>query len=159
VIFATVGSHPTFEFDRLLRGLELLPGDDLVVQCGPGEPPANARRAERWMPFGEVLELMSRASHVVSHAGVGTILCAVRAGHVPIVVPRLRRFGETVDDHQLELARALAQIHRVIPIEEAAELVQAVEQAPARGSATELGGADLIAAVRQELVSGPASSR
>jgi UDP-N-acetylglucosamine--N-acetylmuramyl-(pentapeptide) pyrophosphoryl-undecaprenol N-acetylglucosamine transferase len=114
VIFATVGSHPSFKFERLLRALESIADEQLVVQHGPGESPANAARAARWMPFAEVVDQMELASHVVSHAGVGTILCAVRAGHTPVVLPRLRRFGETVDDHQLDLGQALARTGRVV---------------------------------------------
>ena len=83
MIFATVGSHPTFKFDRFLRLLDSLPGDDLIVQYGPGRSPINARHAMPWMPFEEVVEHMNSASHVVSHAGVGTILTAINAGHVP----------------------------------------------------------------------------
>jgi UDP-N-acetylglucosamine transferase subunit ALG13 len=152
VIFATVGSHPSFAFDRLLRALEAAAVKDLVVQYGPGKPPVNAVRAAQWMSFGEILEQMERATQVVSHAGVGTILCAIRAGHVPIVLPRLRRFEETVDDHQLDLARALASTNRVVLVEDADELASALERAPRRGSAATLDGGELIAAVRRELV-------
>src|SRR4029453_7051924 len=58
VIFATVGSHPTYSFERFLRALESLPGAELVVQYGPGEPPANAHRAVPWMTFAEIAEEM-----------------------------------------------------------------------------------------------------
>jgi UDP-N-acetylglucosamine--N-acetylmuramyl-(pentapeptide) pyrophosphoryl-undecaprenol N-acetylglucosamine transferase len=153
LIFATVGSHPTFEFDRFLRALEPLGGDEnLVVQYGPGTPPANARLAVPWMSFAEIVEHMERASHVVSHAGVGTILCAVQAGHVPIVLPRLRRFSETVDDHQLGLASALARTGRVVLAEDAALLSDLIRETPARGKAAALGGGELVAAVRRELL-------
>lgn len=152
MIFATVGSHPSYKFDRFLRALESVQVDDLTVQYGPGEPPTNVDRTVQWMSFAEILEQIDRASHVVSHAGVGTILCAIRAGHVPIVLPRLRRFGETVDDHQLELGRALASTGRVILVEDAGELGAALEQAPKRGSAMALDGDTLITAVRRELL-------
>jgi UDP-N-acetylglucosamine--N-acetylmuramyl-(pentapeptide) pyrophosphoryl-undecaprenol N-acetylglucosamine transferase len=152
VTFATVGSHPSFRFDRFLRALESLPPGELVVQHGPGRPPRNATRAEPWMSFAEVVAQMERASRVVSHAGVGTILCAVRAGHVPVVFPRLRSFGETVDDHQLELGRRLAGDGRVILVEEEAELAAALAAAPPRGSGPTAAGEDLIAAVRAELL-------
>jgi UDP-N-acetylglucosamine transferase subunit ALG13 len=152
VIFATVGSHPTYRFERFLRALEALPGEDLVVQYGPGQPPPNAARAVPWMTFAEIAEHMDRAAHVVSHAGAGTILCAARAGQVPIVFPRLERFGETVDDHQLELARRLAEDGRVIVVEDEAALSAALGTAPSRGAEAALdAGADLIAAVREEL--------
>jgi len=152
VIFATVGSHPTYAFERFLRALESLPEADLVVQHGPGKSPANARRAVPWMTFAEIVAEMERADHVVSHAGAGTILCAARAGQVPIVFPRLERFGETVDDHQVELARRLAPDGRVILVEDKKELAAAIAAAPPRGAATGLDGSDLIAAVREELL-------
>lgn len=153
MIFATVGSHPTYRFERFLHALEALPpGEELVVQHGPGEPPANADRAVAWMTFAEVVEQMERAEHVVSHAGAGTILCASGAGQVPIVFPRLKRFGETVDDHQVELARRLAGDGRLVVVESAPELVEALASAPPRGAEAALeAGAELVAAVRGEL--------
>jgi UDP-N-acetylglucosamine--N-acetylmuramyl-(pentapeptide) pyrophosphoryl-undecaprenol N-acetylglucosamine transferase len=151
VIFATVGSHPTFAFERLLRGLETLAVHELVVQHGPGEPPANAVVAVPWMPFEEIVESMDRADHVVSHAGVGTILCAIEAGHVPIVFPRLERFGETVDDHQLHLASALVETGKVILVEDAARLAPALAEAPPCGEGRPGGGEALIEAVLGEL--------
>ena len=36
-------------------------------------------------------------------------MTALRLGHAPIVVPRLHRFGEHVDDHQLDIARRLQE--------------------------------------------------
>jgi UDP-N-acetylglucosamine transferase subunit ALG13 len=151
VIFATVGSHPAYGFDRFLRALESVPGE-LVVQHGPGEPPPNAARAVAWMSFPEIVEQMERAEHVVSHAGAGTILCAARAGHVPIVFPRLERYGETVDDHQLELARRLAADGTVAIAESESQLLAALGSTPPRGAeAALLAGADLVAAVRGEL--------
>jgi UDP-N-acetylglucosamine transferase subunit ALG13 len=152
VIFATVGSHPSFRFDRFLRALETLPGDDLVVQHGPGTPPANAHQAVPWMSFPEVLDHMNRAEKVVSHAGTGTILCATRAGHTPVVVPRLHRFEETVDDHQLDLARALAETGRIVVVEELDRLAAAVASTPPRGAAESNAGRGLVDAVRQELL-------
>jgi len=152
LIFATVGSHPTYRFERFLRALESLPGEELVVQYGPGEPPPHAARTVPWMTFAEIVEHMERAEHVVSHAGAGTILCAARAGQTPIVFPRLERFGETVDDHQVELARRMAEDGHVVVVESAAELAAAVAEAPPRGAESALdAGTDLIAAVRAEL--------
>lgn len=152
MIFATVGSHPTFAFDRLLRALECLPGAELVVQHGPGDPPANAREAIAFMPFEQMLERMALASAVISHAGVGSILCSLQSGHVPVVMPREARFGETVDDHQVELARALAPSGRIVLAEAAAEMPAAIAAAESR-DATPTGddAAGLLDAVRSEL--------
>lgn len=151
MIFATVGSHPTYKFERLLRALEGVEADELVVQYGPGTPPRNATVAVPWMPFEEIVANMGRADHVISHAGVGTILCAVQAGHVPLVFPRLKRFEETVDDHQLDLARMLTGTGKVVLVEDAEALPAALATAAPRGAAHDGGGEELIAAVRAEL--------
>jgi UDP-N-acetylglucosamine transferase subunit ALG13 len=50
-------------------------------------------------------------------------------GKRPIVVPRLRRFGETSDDHQLAFARRLADAGMVTLVEEPEKLAEALVQA------------------------------
>jgi UDP-N-acetylglucosamine transferase subunit ALG13 len=131
VIFATVGSTQ-IPFERLVRALERLPGEQLIAQHGPVPPPAGAAGSRAFMQFPEVIESMERADVVVCHAGAGSILCALRAGHTPVVVPRLKRYEETVDDHQVELARALAADGKVIAVEELGLLSEAVARAPRR---------------------------
>ena len=79
------------------------------------------------MGFAEMLEHFNAADLVITHAGVGSILCARRAGHVPIVVPRQSRYGEHVDDHQVELVRALEERDAVIGVWETEQLPQIVE--------------------------------
>jgi UDP-N-acetylglucosamine transferase subunit ALG13 len=156
VIFATVGSHPTFRFDRFLRALESLDVDDLVVQHGPGDPPSNAATAVAWMSFGDYLDHVYQAEKVISHAGIGTILNATRAGQTPVVVPRLRRFKETVDDHQLELARSLDGTGRVVVVEDLAELAAGLAAAAPRSDTRPTADSRLAEAVRLELLDEPA---
>jgi UDP-N-acetylglucosamine transferase subunit ALG13 len=146
VIFATCGSTE-FGFVRMMEALATLPAADLHVQHGPATPPACAA-AFAFLPFGRILEEMERADVVVSHAGVGSILCAVRLGHVPIIIPRLKRYGETVDDHQADLARALHERGTAIAVWSADELPGAVASVPARRTASELPPTSLAMAVR-----------
>jgi UDP-N-acetylglucosamine transferase subunit ALG13 len=152
VIFATVGSHPSFRFDRFLRALESLEVDDLVVQHGPGLAPASAAVAVAWMSFADYLDHIYQAEKVISHAGIGTILTATRAGQTPVVVPRLRRFKETVDDHQLDLARSLGQTGRVVVVEDLDELASMVAAAPPRSDIRPTADSTLANAVRRELL-------
>jgi UDP-N-acetylglucosamine transferase subunit ALG13 len=146
MIFVTCGSSP-MGFERLMRAVEVLPPSELTVQHGPVACPPCATGYD-FLPFGRVVELMQEADLVVSHAGVGSILCAHRAGHVPIVFPRLKRHGETVDDHQLELAQALAARGTVLLATTPDELRTVVESAPRRAARRTLNGEGLNAAVR-----------
>jgi len=132
VIFATCGSSH-IPFERMMRALAELPGDEMEIQHGPATPPACAR-AVAFLPFDQVVRRIERAEVVVSHAGVGSILCAVRAGHTPVIFPRLRRYSETVDDHQAELAEALAESGIVIVAEGPEDLAAAVASVPGRRS-------------------------
>jgi UDP-N-acetylglucosamine transferase subunit ALG13 len=146
VIFATVGSSPV-GFARMMHALEVVSPEELTVQHGPAPVPPGAVGYD-FLPFGRIVELMRDADVVVSHAGVGSIMCALQAGHVPIVFPRYERFGETVDDHQAELAAALAERGTVIVASDGHELLQAIASVPPRGQQRVLHGQDLNAAVR-----------
>jgi UDP-N-acetylglucosamine transferase subunit ALG13 len=135
----------------MMQALRALPAADLVVQHGPVAPPPCATGYE-FLPFGRVVELMQQADLVVSHAGVGSIMCALQAGHVPIVFPRLKRHGETVDDHQVELASALAARGTVLVATTPDELRAAVESAPRRASQRTMHSERLSTAVRAAIL-------
>ncbi len=145
MIFATCGSSPA-QFDRMMEALATLPPGELHVQHGPVAPPPCAR-AYDYLPFDRMVELIEAAEVVVSHAGVGSIMCALRAGHVPIVFPRLKRYGETVDDHQAELAEALEKRGTVIVAWSLEELGNCIVRVPPRSVANQIGGERLGAAV------------
>jgi UDP-N-acetylglucosamine transferase subunit ALG13 len=148
LIFVTVGTHHQ-PFQRLLDALAVLPGESLVVQHGHGPDPPGVAYAVAFMPFDEMLGHFGSCDLVITHAGVGSILAATRAGHVPIVVPRLKRFGEHVDDHQEQLTRALAASGKVVPVWDVRLLAEVAASARRRRPVTEEeGGVRLAAAVR-----------
>jgi UDP-N-acetylglucosamine transferase subunit ALG13 len=146
LIFVTVGTHGQ-PFARLLDALGTL-DEELVVQYGTGPAPAGVASATAFMPFDQMLANFRRAEKVITHAGVGSILCATREGHRPLVVPRRADLGEHVDEHQAELTRRLEERGRVIAVWETADLARLLAEAPPRGTVAAT-GADpaLIAAV------------
>jgi UDP-N-acetylglucosamine transferase subunit ALG13 len=151
LIFVTVGTHQQ-PFDRLLGALGQLDGSELVVQYGPAEPPPGVLRADPYMPFEQVLACMREAEAVITHAGVGSILCARREGHVPLVVPRRHDLREHVDDHQAELTRALEPHGGIVAVWDVAEL-GAMVAGPARPSGGSAGDTPaLCASVRAALL-------
>jgi len=156
VIFVTVGTHQQ-PFERLVRGLAALPADELVVQYGHAKPPAGVRRAVAFLSFAEMLDHFARADVVVMHAGVGSILCATNAGHTPIVVPRLKRYGEHVDDHQVHLIEELERLGKVVVVRDVAGLPAAVADAPPRRAPAERRSGPLQEAVRAALHGGRAA--
>lgn len=119
MIFVTVGSSP-FPFDRLLDAACELEGE-LVIQHGASRPPARGD-ARAYLGYDEFMDSLARAQVVVGHAGVGTAGAALRAGKLTVLVPRLARYGEAVDDHQMAFAHRLAQTGRAVCVEDLREL-------------------------------------
>lgn len=108
-VVVTLGTHERFRFPRLLRRLaELLPSDlDVLWQVGDTRIAAMPPGARQQVPMGELRQAMREADVVISHAGVGSALAAMQAGHRAVYVPRRRLHGEHVDDHQVAMAREL----------------------------------------------------
>jgi UDP-N-acetylglucosamine transferase subunit ALG13 len=69
------------------------------------------------------------SSLLIFHAGAGSIINAIRSGKVPVVMPRRKMFGEHINDHQFELARALEVTGKIVVAYEANELREAVRTA------------------------------
>ena len=107
MIFVTLGSQK-FQFDRLLRKIDELIDqgiitDEVFAQIGSsGYIPQNFKYT-RFMDRGEFAEFIENASLVITHGGTGVIIGAVKKGKKVIAVPRLSKYGEHVDDHQLQL--------------------------------------------------------
>ena len=125
MIFVTLGTQ-AYPFDRLLRGLEAVDDEELVVQAGVSTfHPAGAVWFD-YLEYPELREHVRRARVVVSHAGVGSVMTTVAEGKRPVVVPRLHRYGEAVDDHQVPFARRLAETGLLTLVEDPADLAAAL---------------------------------
>jgi hypothetical protein len=79
-----------------------------------------------YLPFEEVVEYIRKARTVVMHAGVGSVMISLANGKRPIVMARLREFGEHVDDHQLELARRMDASGLATLVEDSDALAEAI---------------------------------
>jgi beta-1,4-N-acetylglucosaminyltransferase len=118
VILVSVGTNEA-RFDRLLHAVETLTGDEpIFVQHGASPiRPKNAECVD-FLPFEAFIEKIGEARAVVTHAGVGSVMVALSLGRRPIVMPRLKRYGEAVDDHQLPLAHRLKEAGLVTLVED-----------------------------------------
>jgi UDP-N-acetylglucosamine transferase subunit ALG13 len=110
-VVVTVGTLD-FSFRRLWNRLkEILPAQvDVLVQAGPDSSRMSWPEAtvKGMIPPDELGAMMADADVVVAHAGIGSALMAFEAGKVPILVPRMKKYGEHVDDHQIQIAQQFA---------------------------------------------------
>src|SRR5690606_11205344 len=72
----------------------------VLVQYGTATPPTHAQ-ATAMLGYDELVAEMAAADVVVAQGGPATIMDARSVGRRPIVIPRLSRFDEVVDDHQV----------------------------------------------------------
>jgi len=127
MIFVTVGTNEA-PFDRLLHAVAGLPPDhELVVQRGSSRVELANAKVYDFIPFDDVVEHVSHAHAVITHAGVGSVLVTLSVGKRPIVVARRRAFGEAVDDHQLQLGRRFAA-QELVTLSEPEGLSEALER-------------------------------
>lgn len=132
--FVTVG-NATQPFRRLLDGVAAIARElpqPVFVQSGSTPFQAEGCEGAPFLAMGEFESHVMRSTLLITHAGAGSVITAVRAGKVPVVMPRRARFGEHVDDHQVEFARELAAAGRIVVASEAAELLPAAREALAR---------------------------
>jgi UDP-N-acetylglucosamine transferase subunit ALG13 len=109
MILVTIGNHVQ-PFDRLLAGMDELAArlsEEVVMQVGQTTYLPRYCRYFQFASGQHMKELTQGARVQVSHAGSGSILTALRAGVPLVVAPRLKRYNEHLDDHQLQIAGAL----------------------------------------------------
>lgn len=134
MIFVTVG-NATQGFRRLLDAVDELAGEGafgnetVFIQSGnnPDFRPSHCK----YQPFLTMEDFVAKireSDMIIGHAGAGTLLHALHAGKVPVVMPRQKKYGEHVDDHQIELVKALATEWRVIPAYEPEDLPEAITE-------------------------------
>jgi UDP-N-acetylglucosamine transferase subunit ALG13 len=82
------------------------------VQSGTASVTPTCRSAS-YLGIDELGVLLDQADVMICHGGPESIADAWSRGQVPIAVPRLRRLGEHVDDHQLDFCRRCAGLGRV----------------------------------------------
>lgn len=104
----TLGTMRNYGFDRAVTRLQrvLPPNVEVLWQVGATHR-RNLPTGPAYLPPRDLESAMRSADVVVAHAGVGTAITALSAGKCPVLLPRRKRHGEHVDDHQVDIARAL----------------------------------------------------
>lgn len=111
MIFATIGTQAPFErfvkaLDELCEGLD----EEVVVQTIQSAYSPKHVKCVDFLPPDVFAEYFSKARMVIAHAGMGTILSALRQDKPIIVVPRLASLKEHRNDHQMATAMRINEL-------------------------------------------------
>ena len=131
MIYVTVGTHEQ-PFNRLVRCVDELKGngiieEEVVIQSGFSDYEIKHCEHKKLFSSQEVAENYANARMIIMHGGPSTMIESIRDGKIPIVVPRQKKFGEHINDHQLEFCRAVSERYdNIILIEDIDELENAI---------------------------------
>ena len=127
--FVTVG-NATRPFKRLLEAVGKIAGElpqPVFVQYGAGSmSDCPGCTGAAFLDMAAFEQHVREAELLILHAGAGSVIHAVRAGKIPVIMPRRARLGEHVDDHQEEFAEELAKTGKVMVAHDAATMTVAV---------------------------------
>ncbi len=150
MIYVTLGTM-FLDFSRLVHAVDAVAaetGEQVVVQLGMSKTiPAHCAWF-RFKPAGELLEWQRHARVIVAHGGIGATLDALRARRPLIVAPRRKQYGEHMNDHQVDIAQAVARRGWGRMLLDMAELPGAVADPPAVPAHYRPAREPLVAAVR-----------
>ena len=133
MIFIALGTQK-FQLNRLLLKV------DNLIEEGIIEEPVFAQRGystyiprnfetDSLMSQKKFDRLVNECDMLITHCGVGTILIGVNLKKHIIVYPRLAKYGEHVDDHQVEIAEAFESMGIVTYCREHDSLEEKIKEA------------------------------
>lgn len=131
MIFVTVGTHEQ-PFNRLVECIDKLVetgkiNEEVFIQTGYSTYEPKYCKWSKLLPYQEMVQKVQDARIVITHGGPSSFIMPLQIGKIPIVVPRQKRYGEHVNDHQVEFTKSVAErMQNIIPIENANKLEQAI---------------------------------
>ena len=149
MIFYTVGT--LFAFDRMTRTLDEAIGAGAIDQSVFGQIGRGKYQPVN-MEWVEVLDKeafeqkISQADALLSHAGMGSIETAIRYSKPLLVMPRMKKYGEHVNDHQVGTARKFAELGHILTAMDETELSEKIRLLKNFVPSPRKNQADLVAA-------------
>lgn len=131
-ILVTMGTAKEYNFRRLLAIIDslcdknVIDSKNLIVQSNDKGYVSKNYKILQTMPNDEFKEMMSAADIVISHAGTGTVMAALKLNKKLILFPRLKQYGEIIDDHQLQICQLVAKKNYAMVAKNEEELEKAL---------------------------------
>jgi len=131
MIFLTVGTQ--FPFDRLVKTVDDVFDQGLIdeeIFAQIGENSYKPRNFESVTSLEKKLfdKHLKQASSVISHAGMGTITMALDNNKPLLVMPRSKKYGEVVNDHQAAIARKFEELGHILAVYDVKELPDGIRK-------------------------------
>lgn len=127
MIFVTVGTHEQ-PFDRLIEYIDNMKRDkiiheEVIMQTGFCTYEPKYCVWNKLISYSKMEKNVRDARIVITHGGPASFMMPLQIGKIPIVVPRQYKFGEHVNNHQVEFVKNVAErMATIIPVENVEDL-------------------------------------
>lgn len=132
-LFVSLGTQ-LFQFNRLVEELNSMirdgkyRPDEILMQSGMVDLKPNFP-CQSFMLLEEFNQYIKDSDVIITHGGVNTIMTCMNCRKPLVIVPRQCKFGEHVDDHQLEIAYLMERKFDIIVVRDMKDLPDAIERA------------------------------
>lgn len=132
MIFVTVGTHEQ-AFNRLLKKIDELIqtnqiSDDVVVQHGYSDYKMQNAFSKSLMGSDEFKNYLECCDLLICHGGASTYLEALKNNKKVVIVPRLAKFDEHVNDHQLWYIKEVSDQYKLNYVEDIDDLMSVINK-------------------------------
>ena len=109
MIFITLGSQK-FQFNRLLKKIDNLVETNVIkeevfAQIGYSDYKPKHYLYCEFMDRDQFAKMMKKSDILITHGGTGAIITGIKSGKKVIAIPRLEKYREHVDNHQVQLLK------------------------------------------------------
>lgn len=102
--------------------------EEVVVQKGYTKFESKDMTTYNQMSADELQELIKKADLIITHGGVGSIITSITNNKKVIAVPRLQKYKEHVNDHQLEIIESFSEMGYILGIQNVEDLEKALKK-------------------------------
>lgn len=118
MILVTLGTQKQ-PFTRLLDMIEKSKiKDEIIVQAGHTKYNSQKMKLFEFINYEEMDKLVEKADLIITHGGTGSIVEPLKKGKKIIACPRLKKYGEHVDDHQIQLVDSFSEVGYILKLNE-----------------------------------------
>lgn len=132
LIFVCVGSRK-YQFNRLFIELDRLCKtgvikEEIFAQIGTSTYKPKYFKYEAFISQDEFQKKIEEADIVISHGASGSIMKALNLGKKVIAVTRLEKYGEHIDNHQIQTNEAFSSNKYLLAVFEMEDLEKAIQE-------------------------------
>ncbi|MBR2670078.1 MAG: hypothetical protein IKE36_09845 [Solobacterium sp.] len=133
MIFVTLGTNDK-SFARLLQAVEDcvhkgIIQDKVVVQAGYTKYTSDCMEIFDYIERDHFASLIKEADLVIAHGGAGSLMTALKEHKKVLGAARLERYGEHVNDHQVQLLEAFDEKGYILYVKDLEPLPEYIQKA------------------------------